>query len=87
MKTKNDFIDTVRLFEVIEKKIVSATNSISLSFCGHLSCVHRFMSSVKVDWDQRAEENFLERKYSMRNEVFKGSSEVEMKFLKGNSQK
>ena len=83
LKTKSDFIDTVRLFEVIEKKIVCATNSISLSFCGHLSCV----SSVKVDWDQRAEENFLERKYSMRNEVFKGSSEVEMKFLKGNSQK
>ena len=51
------------------------------------------ISSVKVDWDQRAEENFLDgkevflRNYSMRNEVFKGSSEVEMKFLKGNSQK
>ena len=48
-----------------------------------VSCV----PSVKVDWEQRAEENFLERKYSMRNEVFKRSSEVEMKFLKGNSQK
>ena len=51
------------------------------------------MSSVKVDWDRRAEENFLDgkevflRKYSMRNEVCKGSSEVGINFFKGNSQK
>ena len=78
MKTKSDFIDTVRLFEVIEER----------NYVGHRFHIFVFlwspqlraplMSSVKVIWDQRAEENFLDgkevflRKYSMRNEVFKG---------------